>query len=590
MRRAFSALLAVIMSLSLFPTAILADGTATAVRNDAVIEIDGVRSYVEAYVIGGNNYFKLRDLALAMNGTAKQFEVTWDETKKAVNLLRGKPYTPDGSELSSAYDPTPKAAALSTAKIYLDHEEIRVTAYAIGGYNYFKLRDLAAALNIYLRWDAAAGEIKIDTLFPYVPDGAGSSYAFRSDVSVANTMRAFRDRWASISSVQQFPYKNEGLAYAYVQDGRLIIVTPGKELSVDMLYPELGDVIADEDGNFYVIWGRDNRRDGEIVETVFVSKYSPEGAHIKTTGFVGESKPWGSSDAAKTKVPFRHGNSVSAIGNGILVNYHTKQRYDGHQSDNVIAVRLSDLSPYELPNNTYSGHSFNQSVIYSKKLSDFLFASQGDAYPRGFRVNDSSGRYGDKDDLTFTFYLEPNADYNMYIVNETFAQLGGIVETSKGVALVGASAKSIGEAAKTEKQNLFVQIFDPLAPKRSPSAYIGGTARSGATSYDIYDNQNAPLTNVTDYGVIWLTDYTDRNVITPQVVAADDRIVILWKEDVGSPVDTYYMVLSAEGNVIKPKTPLGLPLNSFEQPIYHDGRVYWAYALRGKLAVASFEP
>ena len=69
----------------------------------------------------------------------------------------------------------------------------------------------------------------------------------------------------------------------------------------------------------------------------------------------------------------------------------------------------------------------------------------------------------------FHFYLEPNANYDMCIVNKTFAQLGGLAETSKGVVLAGASAKSISEKAKTEKQNLFIQIFDPLASNLSSS-------------------------------------------------------------------------------------------------------------------------
>ncbi len=32
---------------------------------------------VEAYTIEGNNYFKLRDFAMALKGTEKEFEVTW---------------------------------------------------------------------------------------------------------------------------------------------------------------------------------------------------------------------------------------------------------------------------------------------------------------------------------------------------------------------------------------------------------------------------------------------------------------------------------------------------------------------------------
>jgi hypothetical protein len=185
----------------------------------------------------------------------------------------------------------------------------------------------------------------------------------------------------------------------------------------------------------------------------------------------------------------------------------------------------------------------------------------------------------------------------MYIVNKTFAQLGGLAESSKGVVLAGASAKSISEEAKTEKQNLFIQIFDPLSTEVSPSMFVGGSIRSGETSTDINDNNNSPLTKVTDYGVIWLTNYTDRDVIAPQVVVGDDRIILLWteKRDPGqgtfrvlgeSYTDSYYMVLSAEGEVITPVTSLGrLKLNSYEMPVYHNGSVYWVYADNGRLRV-----
>ena len=53
----------------------------------------------------------------------------------------------------------------------------------------------------------------------------------------------------------------------------------------------------------------------------------------------------------------------------------------------------------------------------------------------------------------------------------------------------------------------------------------------------------------------WLTNYTDRDVIAPQVVVGDDCIILLWteKRDPGqatfrvvgeSYTDSYYMVLS----------------------------------------------
>ena len=48
----------------------------------------------DAYNIGGNNYFKLRDLAHALNGSGKQFEVTWDGANNAILLTSGTAYTP----------------------------------------------------------------------------------------------------------------------------------------------------------------------------------------------------------------------------------------------------------------------------------------------------------------------------------------------------------------------------------------------------------------------------------------------------------------------------------------------------------------
>lgn len=453
--------------------------------------------------------------------------------------------------------------------------QLDVPPQIYNGRTLLPIRAVVENLGYEVTWDAAKQILSIEQEGAIIVDDLGNTQAYGVD------------NWAQISPVHQFPYKNEGLAYAYTDSNQLKITTPGKTMTLEVKYPILGDVISDDDGNFYVVWGKANNTQNASIETVFISKYSPEGQELKTTGFVGKSTPWREADSAKTKVPFDSGNSVSVISDGILVNYHSKERYDGHQSDNVIAVKVSDMSAYSLPNDTYSGHSFNQSLIYSKKSSSLLFASHGDAYARGFRVNNSSGKYGDDSEILFHFYLEANANYDMYIVNTTFAQLGGLAETSKGVALVGASAKSISEKAKSEKQNLFVQIFDPQAAQVSEAMFIGGEVRSGALSTDINDRDNSPLESVTDYGVHWLTDYNDTDVIAPQVVSANDRIVILWSTN----EDTFYMVLSEDGTVITPATSLGgQPLNSFERPVYYDGAVYWAAVKNGRLKIMSIRP
>ncbi|MDR0569602.1 MAG: hypothetical protein LBG71_00040, partial [Clostridiales Family XIII bacterium] len=49
--------------------------------------VNGQRvSGMEAYNIGGYNYFKLRDLAQVLNGTEKQFDVDWDAERNAISL------------------------------------------------------------------------------------------------------------------------------------------------------------------------------------------------------------------------------------------------------------------------------------------------------------------------------------------------------------------------------------------------------------------------------------------------------------------------------------------------------------------------
>ena len=52
----------------------------TAAPTASAVIVDGRSITFDAYNIAGYNYFKLRDLALQLNGTPKQFAVGWDET------------------------------------------------------------------------------------------------------------------------------------------------------------------------------------------------------------------------------------------------------------------------------------------------------------------------------------------------------------------------------------------------------------------------------------------------------------------------------------------------------------------------------
>ena len=131
--------------------------------------VNGKEVVFEAYNINGNNYFKLRDFAQAVNNTEKNFEVKWDGAKNAINLISKTPYTPVGGELSKG-DGKAKVANPTTSKVYKDGVELVLSAYNVNGNNYFKLRDMAKAFDTSVTWDGALNTIVIDTSKGYVEE------------------------------------------------------------------------------------------------------------------------------------------------------------------------------------------------------------------------------------------------------------------------------------------------------------------------------------------------------------------------------------------------------------------------------------
>ena len=144
----------------------------TAYASTQMVEIDGRKARFEMYALkdaDGNptNYVKVRDLALALNGTAAQFSVDWDG---AVNLTAGRPYVSNGSENFTPFSgnrsyTTPanptyvNAAASDLIAIVLTDDEG-------GGYTYYQLRDLGRKLGFNVDWTGERG-VFVETDKPY---------------------------------------------------------------------------------------------------------------------------------------------------------------------------------------------------------------------------------------------------------------------------------------------------------------------------------------------------------------------------------------------------------------------------------------
>lgn len=58
--------------------------------SDMKVKVNGVEQTAQVYLIDGNNYFKLRDLAMMLRETPSRFEVGYDSETKTVTMTPGR--------------------------------------------------------------------------------------------------------------------------------------------------------------------------------------------------------------------------------------------------------------------------------------------------------------------------------------------------------------------------------------------------------------------------------------------------------------------------------------------------------------------
>ena len=159
LKKALSITLVFIVTLGLFSAPVFA---IEAIPAPSEVIVNGVNVSFNAYNINGGDYFKLRDLAFVLNGTAKQFEVGYNAAENTIILTSGKPYTAVGGEMTGK-GVGAKTSAPTNSKILLNGTEVQLTAYLIDGNNYFKLRDIGKAIDFGVERNSARDAVIIDT-------------------------------------------------------------------------------------------------------------------------------------------------------------------------------------------------------------------------------------------------------------------------------------------------------------------------------------------------------------------------------------------------------------------------------------------
>lgn len=168
MKRLFAFIVVLCMTVPLLPAAAEAAGDKVALPTSSSVYIDGQSIAFTAYNIDGSNYFKLRDLACALNETDKRFSVGWDESSRTITLTTGQAYSPIGGELTARAASASKTAVATSAKLFCNDVYLVYTAYNIDGSNYFKLRDILQIMCIGVTWDESLNSISVDTSAKYV--------------------------------------------------------------------------------------------------------------------------------------------------------------------------------------------------------------------------------------------------------------------------------------------------------------------------------------------------------------------------------------------------------------------------------------
>lgn len=143
------------------------------------VEVDGKAVEFQMYALkdsegNGTNYIKLRDMAYILNGTKAQFSVGYDNATKSIAVTPGQAYEATGAEMKTPFSGD-RAFTGKDQAILVNGADAnkKVTMFVItllddqgGGYNYFKLRDLGAALGFNVDWSAERG-VFIETDKPY---------------------------------------------------------------------------------------------------------------------------------------------------------------------------------------------------------------------------------------------------------------------------------------------------------------------------------------------------------------------------------------------------------------------------------------
>ncbi len=272
--------------------------TLSIVRSTQKVTVNGQEVTPDAYAINGYNYFKLRDLATILNGTDAQFVVRYNAQSNAVSLTTGKPYTPVGGELTVGADLSDQCVR-SGQSVAVDGQAVNLKVYSIGGYNYFRVRDLDRLLGYQVEYVPQTNTVAI-TSAP-TPEAQEKSHSydifFRPEIDgesqgyVGDTMPFYEDGTYYI-----YYLKEGGDAYNhsvylttttdfvhYTELGEPVLSASREDVQDSWI--GTGSVVKVEGAYYFFYTGFNSSGSQEYHEKIMVAKGSSPTAFTKVAGW-----------------------------------------------------------------------------------------------------------------------------------------------------------------------------------------------------------------------------------------------------------------------------------------------------------------
>jgi hypothetical protein len=106
-------------------------------------------------------YFRLRDLAMILNGSIKQFSIGIDE--RGIMLTPSEPYTPIGTELFISDNEVIESAKMVTIRLFVKEDMVQLKGYFFNNTNYINLDDLGKLMNFNVDIDQRTNDIIVNT-------------------------------------------------------------------------------------------------------------------------------------------------------------------------------------------------------------------------------------------------------------------------------------------------------------------------------------------------------------------------------------------------------------------------------------------